>query len=62
MLYDKISDSVRKYWTRTEMYMNDMLSSSPEITEEMAKAHQAALHNLRMIISTINMEEHERTV
>lgn len=57
MIYENISDSVREYWTLTEKYMNETLSASPEVTTEMAKAHQAALHNLRMIISTVNYEK-----
>lgn len=56
MPYDYISDNVREYWTLTEKYMNEVLHSAPEVTTEMAIAHENALHNLRMIISQINFE------
>ena len=55
-VYKYISDEVREYWNLTEQYMNEVIHSAPEVTTEMAEAHQGALHNLRMIISQINFE------
>lgn len=55
-VYKYISDEVHEYWTLTEKYMNEVIHSAPEVTTEMAEAHQGALHNLRMIISQINFE------
>ena len=56
MPYDYISDNVREYWMLTEKYMNEVIHSAPEVTTEMAIAHENALHNLRMIISEVNFE------
>ena len=61
-IYLYISKDVKKYWSFTEAFMADIIRLAPEVTTEMAKAYEGALHNLRMIISTVNFENISKEV
>ena len=61
-MYEFISDEVRGYWNKAEEYLNDISESCTCNSVQIARMVEGTRHNLRMIISIVNLEETVRRI